>query len=263
MLNADVFVFRDDVQFVKNHKYPDGSRQPSYQMHTPIFGQQGTRIMNSQTKGKSQLPINQTEVSYEPDWTKKFLNILDECYRKADHYLEIRDGLSDLLNSRPSTISELNIKTTLWGLCNILGIPYTTQTNISTINKTLQNDKRVTLKQIALASELLTKRTEDQSATDRILQLCKTSECDNYVAGGTAIDSYFEMDSFTQAHVTVSEQQWQCEEYKQFSPGKKTDKAFIPNLSAIDLLANVSSEEALNILSDKAHIQELELVSFA
>jgi hypothetical protein len=68
MLASDVFVFRDDVQFVRNHKYPDGSRGPSYQVHTPIRIPDGASLLTVSVKKGSLLPIGRAEVSYEQKW---------------------------------------------------------------------------------------------------------------------------------------------------------------------------------------------------
>lgn len=249
-------MIRDDVQFVRNHRYPDGTRQPSFQIHTPVIGLHEPRLLNSQTKGKSIQPIGETEISYEPDWTKKFSNIIDECYKKSPCFSHVNSDLNSLLKARFNTVSELNTQSLLWGLCHLIGLPYEIGMPTDKINKELQNVTHFPLREIHLASHLLEARAEDQSATDRILQLCKLNKCNRYVAGGTAIDSYFELDKFAQASVKVTQQQWDCTEYDQLV-GKKAPAHFIKNLSIIDLLASVAAPRALEIITDNFEFMEV------
>lgn len=251
-LNSDVFVFRDDVQFVRNHRYPNGSRQPSYQIHTPVAGSEGERLLNSQTKAKSILPINQTEISYQPDWTKKFLNVVDECYRKAPHFSEFRDEIAGLLNAKFSTVSELNIQTTLWGFCRLLNIPYRIGMTLSEVNvQLIYVGEQVLMRKVLAGSDLLNSCKAVNNPTNNILELCKINFCDRYIAGGTALNSYFELDKFSSAKVTVCCQEWKCSEYSQISEGKVSSKSFVPNLSILDILAYLPIEIARsNLLSN-------------
>jgi len=253
-LNSDVFVFRDDVQFVRNHRYPDGTRHASYQIHTPVAGLQGERMLNSQTKGKSILPISQTEVSYEPDWTKKFMNIVDECYRRAPLFSTFRDEIVELFSAKFTTVSQLNIQSTLWGLCRLLGMKYSIGMSLDEVNEQLSVvTSEISMERMLMGSELLASSSAEDAATKNILTLCQVNSCSRYVAGGTAIDSYFELDDFSNAGVTVRRQQWTCEEYFQGGVGKSKNKSFVPNLSILDILAYLPIEEARKNLTDNFH----------
>lgn len=248
MLNSNFFVFRDDVQFVRNHRYPDGGRHSSYQIHTPTLSGNGVLLLNAQIKKKSGLKINQQQLSYEPDWTKKFINLFDQSYRKAQYYSAIRSDLVELLDVRYQSLAELNIATTLWGLCRLFDEPYSPDMSLSVVNTMLASHTGCKLQSLHLGSETLGPADEDKSATERILQLCRHYRCNAYIAGGTAIDSYFELDKFQAATVTVCRQNWHCDAYVQTKPGKAAEE-FAANLSIIDLLANVPADEAFGIVN--------------
>ncbi|OED38705.1 hypothetical protein AB833_18640 [Chromatiales bacterium (ex Bugula neritina AB1)] len=246
MLNSHEFIFRDDVQFVRNHRYPDGRRQPSYQIHTPVVGSNGLLLLNAQIKKKSGQSIRYQQLSYEPDWTKKLLNKLDECYRKAPCYGAIRGELVGLLNCSYATVAELNIRTTLWGLCRLLGLTYDNQILPSSIAAIAATTPGCLLRSICLGSDLLADQAGVVStATDRILMLCRKTESSGYIAGGTAIASYFELGKFYSGDMQVFQQQWRCAEYSQ-GPGVSP---FVANLSILDLLAHLEPSKALSLLT--------------
>lgn len=234
------------MQFVRNHRYPDGSRHTSYQIHTPVLSKNGVMLLNAQVKKKSLQTINQQQISYEPDWTLKFINLFDEHYRKAPYYDFIRDDIADLLSERYQSLAELNIRTTVWALCRLLDTPFDRGVKLDQINATLAKLPACTLNSLHLGSESFESTDSDKSATDRILQLCKRYECNAYIAGGTAIDSYFELDKFRVEDVAVCRQNWHCAEYEQSRSGSA---AFEPNLSVVDLLANAPHEEAFEIVN--------------
>ena len=64
ILNADIFVSRDDAQFLRKHKYPDGKTDKSYQAHTPIKTPSGIYLLNVPTKHEGFIPIYKTAISY-------------------------------------------------------------------------------------------------------------------------------------------------------------------------------------------------------
>lgn len=246
MLNSHRFVFRDDVQFVRNHKYPDGKRHSSFQVHTPVLGNDGDVLLNSQVKKKSGLAIKEQQISYDPDWRPKFLNMIEQFYRKSAHYGEIKEELSRLIHQPYETVGELNIQTTLWGLCRLAGYSYNEEITIEKLNALFSSEQRFPLENIALGSEI--SMPENSGPTERILHLCHAAGCSHYIAGGTAIDSYFELDKFKAADIAVGRQEWNCEPYPQHGKPQH-GKTFTPNLSIIDLLANCSPEKAIELLT--------------
>ncbi len=259
MLNSHEFIFRDDVQFVRNHRYPNGGRQPSYQMHTPVYSHSGPLLLNAQIKKKSGLSIRKQQLSYEPDWTRKLINKLDEAYRKAPYYESIRGELVVLLENYYASLGELNIRTTIWGLCHLLGVEYSSSRSLASIAAQVASDDSCRLKNLSLGSEHLGDHSADAgTATDRILRLCKITGCRGYIAGGTAIDSYFELDKFEAGEVQVCRQGWTCEEYPQAAAG---NSVFIANLSIIDLLANLGAPQSMALLTSNFSLNAVEVTS--
>ncbi len=169
------------------------------------------------------------------------MNLIGQFYQKCEFFDGIKSDLDQLLEPPYETVGELNLQTTLWGLCRLTGQPYNGPVSIDEVNQWLIRETRFSLEHIALGSTL--SLPAESTPTERILHLCQTTGCSDYIAGGTAIDSYFEIDKFSAAGVSVHRQEWNCKPYPQ------TSKVFIANLSIIDLLANCSSESAMEIVN--------------
>src|SRR3989304_1897494 len=139
-LQSDVFVFRDDVQFVRKHKYPDGHTDKSYQVHTPIKQSFGVDLLSVPVKNKFALIVD-TQITYEQDWVADHLKALQVVYGRAPNFKKIFDEIGLLLSTRYKSIAQLNIATTLWAILRILGeenIQLDTLT-IEHVNEKLQN----------------------------------------------------------------------------------------------------------------------------
>ncbi|MEK7165850.1 MAG: WbqC family protein, partial [Patescibacteria group bacterium] len=63
--------------------------------------------------------------------------------------------------------------------------------------------------------------------------------------GGTAVAAYMDEELFQKNGISVTVQDWKCRDYRQ----NFARIPFLPNLSIIDLLMNVSYKEALGILN--------------
>lgn len=248
MLASDIFVLRDDVQFVRNHKYPDGNRGVSYQAHTPIKTPEGIHLLPVSIKKGGLLPINETQVSYDQPWTQKQINILKNHYGKSPNAKQVIPEIELLLGQQFTTVGDLNIATTCWGLSRLLGVEKTTEEcfTIDFVNNLLKETVSCRLQRIALGSDYLDKESDPSStASERIVALCKEFEADEYLGGGTAIQAYVETELFEKNGVKLQIQDWDCPTYPQ-QHDKKT--GFIANLSIIDLLMNVTAESPIPFL---------------
>lgn len=62
-------------------------------------------------KGKhQQQPIQQVQIAHHEPWVKLHLQSLQAAYGKTAFYPEIRPGMESILQSRPETLWELNLK---------------------------------------------------------------------------------------------------------------------------------------------------------
>ncbi|MCU7843913.1 MAG: WbqC family protein [Candidatus Thiodiazotropha sp. (ex Monitilora ramsayi)] len=248
MLASDHFVIRDDVQFVKNHKFPDGSRGVSHQVHTPILTHSGTQLLTVFVKKGGMLPINQTLISYDQPWPIKHLNQLKPNYAKSPELLTVYGEIESLLKREYETVSDLNIATICWALCHLMKI----ETNdpecltLEYINTHLEDINIGKLKRITLGSSIkYGDDDEGMTASEKIVDLCNRYGATGYLAGNTAFESYLDQRAFHDSNIKVQVQNWSCQPYKQ---NKKANEEFIPNLSILDLIMNCSSERALEIL---------------
>ncbi|MGI9304257.1 MAG: WbqC family protein [Gammaproteobacteria bacterium] len=251
MLSSDVFVLRDDVQFVKNHKFPDGTRGVSHQAHTPIKSASGAVLLNISVKKGGLPPISQAMISYEQDWTRKHLNLLRNHYAKAPRFAAIFPDIELLLAKRFPTVGELNTATLCWASALVLGVDTPTDEYFSLprVNKLVSERSSLPLRQIVAGSEVIPRLEVDEpvTATEKIATLCRYYDAEEYIAGGTAFDSYMDADVFRRNDIAIVVQDWVCERYRQ----RYDEAGFLPNLSIIDLLMNVSGEDALGLLLEK------------
>lgn len=248
-VNSDIFVISDDVQFVKNHKYPDGKRGKSYQAHTPIKQSYGIQYFLVPTKHSGLNSINKTFVSYDHKWIPQQLNSLRAGYNKAKKFSTLFEQVQSILKSQPSTLADLNTKTFLWGLLNLLGEEDITleKLTLEYTNKKLQEQNIFRLKKAVLGSSLdCIKMGMDLRATERLIAIFKELEVNEDYCGGTAVDAYVDRDLYTKNNVKITVQDWKCRKYPQLF---EKQQGFMPNLSIIDLLMNVPASEAAKIIS--------------
>lgn len=251
MLESDVFVIRDDVQFVRNHKYPDGTRGVSFQAHTPIRTAQGKHLLPVPvTKGIA--TIEAAQIAYDQPWSRKHLNIIRNNYQRAPNAGQLLPELDALLAHRFPSVAALNTATTCWALLHLLEAgPVTVEMcTLDRINTLLAERPLGSLTRVALGSEIADHDPDhDLSASERIVDLCQTFMADTYIGGKTAIDAYLETERFDEQGIRLAVQDWRCERY----PQQHADQGeFIPDLSILDLLMNVPPVDRLGYLINAA-----------
>jgi hypothetical protein len=243
MLDSDVFVIRDDVQFVRSHKYPDGTRGVSYQAHTPIKAPQGAYLLGVAIKKGAPAPICATAIAYDQPWPRKHLNVLASFYARAPGRRALLPELEALLASRFETVAQLNVATTCWALGRALGVSLRVpdELTIERLQALLDAERPGRLRRIGLGSRWLA-GCASSDASERIATLCRQAEADEYVAGGTACQAYLDRDTLERAGIRLHIQQWRCPSYPQQHPGA------LPNLSILDLLMNAPTERPATLL---------------
>ena len=248
ILESDIFVIRDDVQFVRNHKYPDGKRGVSYQAHTPIKSPEGVYLLPVSIRKGGLLPINETQISYDQPWIQKQINILKNHYRNSPNTEKVISEIELLLGQQFLTMGALNIATICWSFTSLMGQEQITDEcfTLDFVNNLLKERKSLRLQRIVLGSESIDQKSDQSStASDRIVGLCNAFEADEYVGGGTALQAYVETGLFESNGIKLVIQEWNCPTYPQ-QHNKKI--GFIANLSVIDLLMNVTTESKIPFL---------------
>ena len=245
MLASDVFVIRDDVQFVRNHRYPDGTRGVSYQAHTPVKAPQGLELLGVSIQKGSPAPINRTSVSYDQPWDRKHRNVLMTWYAGAPHGRALVPEIEALFACRYQTVAQLNIATTCWALGRALGVSLRIpdELNVERLQELLEVERPGRLRRIGLGSAWLAS-CASSDPSERIATLCERAGADEYVAGGTAFESYLDRAPFAQRGIRIELQQWTCPTY----PQQFAAVGPLANLSILDLLMNSPVERPISLL---------------
>ena len=255
-LNADIYTISDYLQYVRKHQYPrpDGTRfrGVSYQAHTPIKTAQGLHLLDIPVKhsGTDGLQLmTEAQIEYLSPWREQHIQNIEHHYKKASQYERVMPSLRKLFEGEYDSLAAFTVATTLWGLAIILEIPVLAVESFSipALNAALPFTG-IRLTKIVRMSETDIPPPDKAggfSTSEWLMEKCKRLGADEYYYGGTAAAAYAEFEGFAEKGIRVIQQDWRCGEYGQQFP--KTP--FIPNLSIIDLVMNVSPEEARRILS--------------
>src|SRR3989344_5086175 len=243
ILAADIFVIRDDAQYVRKHRYPNGLNDKSYQAHSPIKQALGRQLLAVPTRHEGLAPLDATKIFYDQTWVENHLKTLQIAYAHAPFFKDVNPQIEKLLQTNYVTLADLNIATIVWGILRLLEEKLITKDKLTLpfINKKLSSKVPFRLKKIARASESRALRNTNLSTNEKIVALCREFGATEDYCGGTGVAAYVEHDLFEKNGITVTVQDWKCGHYpQQFS----RQQGFIPNLSILDLLFNVSSEDA-------------------
>ncbi len=248
ILSADTFVIRDDVQFVRKHKYPGGKTGKSYQAHTPIKHAGGIHLLMTPIQHNGKKSIDKTEVQYNNGWVETHSKTIEIFYRKSPNFSKIFPEIQVILKNKYRTVADLNIATILWGLLRLIGFEKVNvdQLSFDFVPTKLKKQNIFRLKSIRKASESKSlKRPQNADPNEKIIALIKEAGANEDYCGGTGVAAYMDKDLFEKHGIKITIQDWKCREYSQLY---KKQQGFIPNLSIIDLLMNVSTDEAVKII---------------
>lgn len=249
ILATDVFVLRDDVQFVAKHKYPDGRVDKSYQAHTPIKQAFGRFLLGVPVKHDGYRSIKDSAISYELNWIEVHLKTLQIAYGNSPHFDKIYPEIDTILSAKYETFNELNTTSIYWGILRLLGRSQVEVGDLTdkVVRETLTLQKTFRLKEIRHSSKsAFLAAHPDIGPNEKIVGLIKEVGADEDFCGGTSVAAYVDHELFASNGITITVQDWKCQQYpQQFTK----QQGFLANLSIIDLLMNVSTADAVNILA--------------
>ena len=249
IMATDIFMIRDDAQFVRHHKYPDGKNGPSYQAHSPIKLSSGIYFQVVPISHESLTSIDETHINYKEKWTNSHINTLKTAYGRTPNFAVIFPEVKSVLEKKYETLAQLNLKTILWGVLRLLGESKVTDDKLTLdyVNNKLSQLHGFRLKEIKLATKLkVTKKFKNMTANEKILAIMKEVGATEDYCGGTAMAAYVDESQFDKHSIKITVQDWKCHTYRQIFDDKV---GFLPNLSIIDLLMNVPHEEAVKIIN--------------
>lgn len=248
ILNADIYMVRDEVQFVTKHKYPGDRVDKSYQAHTPIKHSFGKFLLGVPIRHSGYSAIMNTEIAYQNKWHQDHLKAVQFAYSKAVNFKRLYPQLENFLNRKYQNLADLNLTTIYWGILHLTGEESVDINKLSLdwVNKHLKKQKKFRLQEILRASETKAyKNFNKLGPNEKILALCQEVGATEDYCGGTAMAAYVDHDIFEKNGIKITVQDWKGKEYRQLFP----KHGFIPNLSIIDLLMNVPLKEAQEIIS--------------
>lgn len=184
MDRADVFVFLDDVQYVKNgfiNRNRLRTREGWTWVTLPVHSEYPSRICEV--------------VPVRSEWITKHRKTISQLYSHSK-YLERLSGLWSVLDeAQHESLAVLNARSTL-EIAKALGI------------------KPV----IVLETELHLSAEECSTADQRLITLCQKLGCDTYLAGQSG-RKYMDLTIWERHGIQVKWQDFQLEPYQQLFPG--------------------------------------------
>ncbi len=201
LFDCDVFVFQDDVQYVKQE----------FQNRNRIRTPDGWKWLTLPVHYKSHHAIAEIYPA-EPFWEKRHQRIVQMYYGKSSYIDRMKNFWKITEAHKEASLSVIAFETT----CYLAAL----------ISRYRYNNIR-----IILESELNLTKEETSTPTNRLITLCKKLGCDRYISGmGGA--AYLNIPAWQEHGIELSWQKYQPKRYKQLYEG------WVPNLSIIDLLLN-------------------------
>lgn len=201
LFQSDVFVFQDDVQYVKQE----------FQNRNRIRTADGWRWLTLPVKYSSTATIAQVFPA-DTTWKDKHARTVGAHYAKST-YLGRLDLLWEIAEKhKADSLSTIGFKTGNH-LAQII------------------NPEAYTNVQIILESDLKLTAKETSTPTKRLIALCKRLGCDRYISGSGG-KSYLDISAWEKAGIELVWQDFTLKPYTQQFPGWE------PNLSSIDLILN-------------------------
>jgi len=203
MVQCDKFVLLDHVQFKKNY-FENRNRIKT--ANGPIWITVPVKV-----KGKSDQSMLEVEIDQVGKWKKRYLKTLEQNYRKAPFWEDIRKIVWPVFDDESSKLFEINIRL-IEGLAEYLQIK-TPLVRSSTL-------------------ELGSARKQDL-----VIAICKEMSADIYISGPDG-RNYLNLADFSFAGIRVAYHDFFCPDYPQLYG------SFVSHLSVLDLIANMGKNSA-------------------
>jgi hypothetical protein len=198
VLQSDVFVLLDNVQFRKNY----------FQNRNRIRTQTGSTWLTVPvlTRGRLSQAINEAEIDNKtnPRWRQKTWSTIEQSYHSAPYWIEHKSFLRGVYEEEWTMLCDLN-QALIRYLLDALSIKTT----------------------IVKASDI----AAGGKGSELVLNICKALKADTYLSGISGKD-YLEQDQFSAESIAVRYQEFHHPIYQQLH------QPFLPCMSTIDLLFN-------------------------
>ena len=207
---SDCFVFLDQVQY----------KDREYQNRNKIRTKDGWMWLTVPvaSKGKGRQRICDISIDNGFPWARQHLKSLKTCYGRSKFFQNFHPFFEKIYSRNWQKLVDLNLEIIRYLLKEL------------SISQDLyfESDLRIVHKK-----------------TERIIEICRKIKADTYLSGIGA-KAYIEEEKFVQAGIKLTYQNFVHPVYCQQFSAKDND--FIPNLSILDLLFNVGTDKAKEIL---------------
>ncbi len=211
ILQADLFIFYDDVKFDKNGwrnrnriKTPQGLNWLTIPVH-----QKG--IESNQT------PINQVEINWDRDWITSHWNTIEMSYHRAPFFNHFSSELFPFYQQKPLQLANFTIDLTI-KIAELLGL-HSVKFMCSSDMEEIHGEK-----------------------TERLIHILEHVGANHYLSGPSA-RNYMDDDMFKKAGIHLEYMVYDYPEYPQFYPPFET------HVSILDLMFMVG-RDALNYIQN-------------
>ena len=207
MMNAELFVFLDDVQF----------RKKGWQNRNRIRINDGTALLSIPVHTHSYPKINEVTIDNEKNWSIRHKKSILYNYARAPYFDEIKDFIESIFEKKFQYLVDLNTE----------------------IIKFIMNELEIKSK-IVFSSEL----EISKKGSDRVLDICKAVGADHYITGTFWAESNLRVEEFKKSNIDIEFQKFQHPIYKQihgefipemsiidllFNEGRKEAKKILQN----------------------------------
>ena len=207
MMNVELFVFLDDVQF----------RKKGWQNRNRIRINDGTTLLSIPVHTHSYPKINEVTIDNEKNWSMRHKKSILYNYARAPYFGEIKDFIESIFEKKFQYLVDLNTE----------------------IIKFIMNELEIKSK-IVFSSEL----EISKKGSDRVLDICKAVDADHYITGTFWAESNLRVEEFKKSNIDVEFQKFQHPIYKQihgefipemsiidllFNEGRKEAKKILQN----------------------------------
>ena len=215
MMNVELFVFLDDVQF----------RKKGWQNRNRIRINDGTTLLSIPVHTHSYPKINEVTIDNEKNWSIRHKKSILYNYAKAPYFDEIKDFIESIFEKKFQYLVDLNTE----------------------IIKFIMNELEIKSK-IVFSSEL----EISKKGSDRVLDICKAVDADHYITGTFWAESNLRVEEFKKSNIDVEFQKFQHPIYKQihgefipemsiidllFNEGRKEAKKILQNSTSSSHIA--------------------------
>ena len=206
---SDIFLFLDDTFVTNNLDY----------LNRSYFINNGNKKFFSVSikRNFSIKKISELELDNNYPWKMKFLNYLNENYKKKPFFDEVMYIVNNILSFESNLIVEFNIN----AINNLI--------KILKLNVKIDFSSNFNLK---------------SSSSQKILDLVKLNRCDKYVSG-TGGKNYLKQEEFLKDKIEIMFYKSKIINYDQ------GNISFISGLSILDLLFNYGLEKTIKIFNEK------------